>query len=51
MSVDGASSQARSTTQKNDAFRKEKRLIGLEFLAIGVLVWFLFGSAAGNFFI
>lgn len=48
---DGASSQARSTTQKNDAFRKEKRLIGLEFLAIGVLVWFLFGSAAGNFFI
>jgi len=51
VAIDGASSRGRSTTQKNDAFRKEKRLIGLDVLSIGVLVWFLFGSAARNFFI
>ncbi|CAJ2657107.1 unnamed protein product [Trifolium pratense] len=41
---DEASNQARSTTQKNGAFSKDKRLFGF-------LVWFLLVSTAGNFFI
>ncbi|WJX93212.1 hypothetical protein P8452_74770 [Trifolium repens] len=48
---DGASNQARSTTQKNGAFGKDKRLIGLDVLVIGLSVWFLLVSTAGNFFI
>ncbi|WJX87469.1 hypothetical protein P8452_69661 [Trifolium repens] len=48
---DGASNQARSTTQKNGAFSKDKRLFGLDVLVIGLSVWFLLVSTAGNFFI
>ncbi|KAJ1442460.1 Bifunctional inhibitor/plant lipid transfer protein/seed storage helical domain [Sesbania bispinosa] len=45
-----SSSQATSVTQKSDAFCMEKRLIGLDGLALGLLVWILFDSAARNFF-
>ncbi|CAI8607027.1 unnamed protein product [Vicia faba] len=47
----GASTHANSTTEKSDAFSKEKKLFGLEALAVAILVWFLLGSTDGNIFI
>ncbi|XP_058744328.1 non-specific lipid transfer protein GPI-anchored 14-like [Vicia villosa] len=47
---DGASTHANSTTEKSDAFSKEKNLFGLQVLAVGISVWFLLGSTDGNIF-
>ncbi|XP_061369623.1 non-specific lipid transfer protein GPI-anchored 14-like [Gastrolobium bilobum] len=49
--VGASPSHAITTTQKNDAFCKDKRMLKIDVLAAGLLVWFLFDSAARNFFI
>lgn len=47
----GANTHANSTTEKSDAFSKEKKLFGLDALAMVILVWSLMGSRDGNIFI